>query len=48
MNMEPYRTTFPWLLARMAKEKPGATAFRWKRYGVWNRFTWREYYQLVR
>ena len=48
MSREPYRTTFPWLLAKMAKDRPEATAFRWKRYGVWNRFTWREYYQLVR
>lgn len=48
MGREPYHTTFPWLLARMAKERPGTTAFRWKRYGIWNRFTWREYYELVR
>jgi len=48
MGREPYHTTFPWLLAKMAKNKPEATALRWKRYGVWNRFTWREYYRLVR
>ena len=44
----PYCSTFPWLLRRAAAERPGETAFRWKRYGVWRRFTWRDYYQLVR
>ncbi|NOZ88430.1 MAG: long-chain fatty acid--CoA ligase, partial [Crenarchaeota archaeon] len=45
---KPYYSTFPWLLQRRAREQPGETAFRWKRYGVWRRFTWAEYYQLVR
>jgi long-chain acyl-CoA synthetase len=27
---------------------PDAIAIRWKRYGIWRRMTWREYYQLVR
>ena len=44
----PYETTFPWLLAEKAKKLPDAIAFRWKRFGVWRRFTWKEYYQLVR
>ena len=44
----PYETTFPWLLAEKAKKQPDAVAFRWKRFGVWRRFTWKEYYQLVR
>jgi len=47
-GVKPYDTTFPWLLEARAREKPEATAFRWKRYGVWRRFTWSEYYKLVR
>lgn len=43
-----YETTFPWLLAEKAKKLPDAIAFRWKRFGIWRRFTWKEYYQLVR
>lgn len=45
---KPYETTFPWLLEARARRSPEATAFRWKRYGVWRRFTWRDYYRLVR
>ena len=44
----PYDTTFPWLLAEKAKREPEATAFRWKRFGVWRRFTWSEYHRLVK
>ncbi|KSW12640.1 hypothetical protein CF15_01215 [Pyrodictium occultum] len=45
---KPYETTFPWLLEARAREWPGRVAFRWKRYGVWRRFTWSDYYRLVR
>ena len=48
MEKKPYESTFPWLLGARARERPEATALRWKRYGVWNRFTWREYHRLVR
>ncbi len=45
---KPYETTFPWLLEARARRQPDAVAFRWKRYGVWRRFTWRDYYTMVR
>jgi len=45
---KPYDTTFPWLLEARARKEPDAVAFRWKRYGVWRRFTWHDYYKLVR
>ncbi|BEP16931.1 long-chain fatty acid--CoA ligase [Pyrofollis japonicus] len=48
VEAKPYDTTFPWLLAERAQNEPERTAFRWKRYGIWRRFSWREYYQLVR
>ncbi len=44
----PYDSTFPWLLHKLAREKPGETAFRWRRYGIWRRYTWRDYYDRVR
>lgn len=44
---EPYDTTFPWLLLERARRSPEGTAFRWKRYGIWRRYTWREYFERV-
>ena len=44
---ERYESTFPWLLAWRASKEPEATAFRWKRYGIWRRYSWREYYERV-
>ncbi|MCE4611090.1 MAG: AMP-binding protein [Desulfurococcales archaeon] len=42
-----YESTFPWLLAWRARKKPGDVAFRWKRYGIWRRYTWKDYYERV-
>ncbi len=44
---EPYETTFPLLLAERARRSPQGTAFRWKRYGIWRRYTWSEYLERV-
>ena len=45
---KPYETPLPWLLGARARRSPDAVAVRWKRYGVWQRFTWSDYYRLVR
>ncbi len=45
---KPYDTTFPWLLEARARRAPEKVAFRWKRYGIWRRYTWRDYYTMVR
>lgn len=47
-NSRGYETTIPWLVAEKARSRAGAVAFRWKRYGIWLRFTWSDYYRLVR
>ncbi|BAA80298.1 putative fatty-acid--CoA ligase [Aeropyrum pernix K1] len=44
---EVYESTFPWLLEWRARTQPGRVAFRWKRYGIWRRYTWRDYYLRV-
>ncbi len=44
---EPYETTFQWLLAERASKSPHTTAFRWKRYGIWRRYTWLDYFERV-
>ena len=44
---EPYDTTFQWLLVERARREPNATAFRWKRYGIWRRYTWLQYLERV-
>ncbi len=44
---EPYETTFQWLLYERAVKTPKDTAFRWKRYGIWHKFTWRDYFERV-
>ena len=45
---EPFETTFPWRLYELSRQKPEATAFRWRRYGIWRRYTWRDYYERVK
>ncbi len=42
-----YESTFPWLLSWRASRSPHGVAFRWKRYGVWRRYTWLDYYERV-
>lgn len=42
---ERYESTFPWLLAWRARVSGDKPAFRWKRYGVWRRYTWRDYFE---
>ncbi len=44
---EPYDTTFQWLLVDKARRSPGKTAFRWKRYGIWHRYSWGDYFERV-
>ena len=39
----PRGETFPRLLARLAKERPGDTALQEKRYGIWQPLTWAQY-----
>jgi long-chain acyl-CoA synthetase len=38
----------PEILVDHAREHPDDTALRWKRYGVWEEYTWEEYYERVR
>jgi long-chain acyl-CoA synthetase len=40
--------TFPGLLAKLAAERPDATALQEKRYGVWQPLTWQQYQARVR
>jgi long-chain acyl-CoA synthetase len=37
----------PEILIDHAEEHPGDVALRWKRYGIWQEFTWQEYYERV-
>jgi len=37
----------PEILIDHAEEHPDDVALRWKRYGVWQEFTWEEYYERV-
>ncbi len=47
-TIRSYETTFPNLLVENAKLLGDKVAIRWKKYGVWRRLTWREYYTLVK
>lgn len=37
----------PEILAEYADEKPGDVALRWKQYGIWQEYSWQEYYERV-
>jgi long-chain acyl-CoA synthetase len=37
----------PEILIDHARDHPDDTALRWKRYGVWEEYTWEEYYERV-
>jgi len=43
----PYDNTFQWLLVSRARTSPRTTAFRWKRYGIWRKYTWTDYLERV-
>ncbi len=40
--------TFPQLLAARARQKPTQVALREKDYGIWNEYTYRDYYEQVK
>jgi long-chain acyl-CoA synthetase len=46
--LDPRLDTFPKLVARNAERWPGKVAIREKDYGIWQSYTWREYWEQTR
>lgn len=47
-TLDPERDTFPKLIRSNAERLPTKVAIREKEYGIWQAYTWREYYERVR
>ncbi len=46
--LDPALDTFPKLVRRNAERIPGKVAIREKDYGIWQSYTWRDYYEQAR
>ncbi|MEE9273736.1 MAG: AMP-binding protein, partial [bacterium] len=47
-EVAPEGDTFPKLVRRNAEKIPGKVAIREKNFGIWQSFTWRDYYEQSR